>query len=92
MYICFKRLCPSYLLFFFSLLPISSILSQAAPSIPRENFSALTRLDQNRAKGILASVLKVPVSAVKNVIIWGNHSKSQVRDEAIYKTEENTND
>ena len=56
------------------------ILSQAAPSIPRENFTALTRLDLNRARGILGNKLGLPSTAVKNVIIWGNHSKSQYPD------------
>ena len=51
-----------------------------APNIPKENFTALTRLDQNRAVAQLALRAKVDVSAVKNVIIWGNHSKTQYPD------------
>lgn len=51
-----------------------------APNIPRENFSALTRLDQNRAVAQLAMKAKVDVTQVKNVIIWGNHSKTQYPD------------
>eukprot|EP00743_Colponemidia_sp_Colp-15_P001180 GILK01001297.1.p1 GENE.GILK01001297.1~~GILK01001297.1.p1 ORF type:complete len:373 (-),score=86.46 GILK01001297.1:242-1318(-) len=58
----------------------AQIASQNAPSIPRENFTALTRLDQNRAVAQLASRLRVPVSTVKNVIIWGNHSATQYPD------------
>ena len=51
-----------------------------APSIPRENFTALTRLDQNRAIAQLSMRLKTDVSSIKNVIIWGNHSKTQYPD------------
>lgn len=56
------------------------ICSKYAPSIPKENFSAMTRLDQNRAVAHIAAKLGVPVSHVKNVIIWGNHSKTQYPD------------
>lgn len=52
----------------------------AAPSIPKENFSALTRLDHNRAKSQIAEHLKVPYSSVHNVVIWGNHSSTQYPD------------
>ncbi|GLH01994.1 Malate dehydrogenase [Gryllus bimaculatus] len=56
------------------------ICSKYAPSIPRENFSAMTRLDQNRAQSQIAVRLNVPVDKVKNVIIWGNHSSTQFPD------------
>jgi malate dehydrogenase len=55
------------------------ILAQHAPSIPRCNITCLTRLDHNRAAGAVAERLGVAVSGVKNVIIWGNHSSTQVR-------------
>ncbi len=52
-----------------------------APSIPKKNFSALTRLDQSRAKSLLASKIgNINASEIKNVIIWGNHSKTQYPD------------
>lgn len=51
-----------------------------APSIPAANFTALTRLDQNRAKAQIAQRLAVPVQNVHNVIIWGNHSLTQFPD------------
>jgi len=51
-----------------------------APSIPRENFSALTRLDHNRAKAQIADRLHLPFTHVHNVIIWGNHSSTQYPD------------
>merc|ERR1712002_1443022 len=56
------------------------ICSKYAPSIPKENFSAMTRLDQNRAQAQIAQRLGLPVAAVKNVIIWGNHSSTQFPD------------
>uniref|UniRef100_A0A8D8Q028 Malate dehydrogenase n=1 Tax=Cacopsylla melanoneura TaxID=428564 RepID=A0A8D8Q028_9HEMI len=56
------------------------ICSKYAPSIPKENFSAMTRLDQNRAQAHIAAKLGIPVDQVKNVIIWGNHSKTQYPD------------
>ncbi|MES1918795.1 Malate dehydrogenase, cytoplasmic [Bonamia ostreae] len=52
-------------------------LMQNAPSIPKKNFSALTRLDHNRAISELARRLKVPNEKVQNVAIWGNHSRTQ---------------
>merc|ERR1712029_1084531 len=56
------------------------ICSHYAPSIPKENFSAMTRLDHNRAAGQIAEKLGVPISAVKKVTIWGNHSSTQFPD------------
>lgn len=56
------------------------IASLNAPSIPRENFTALTRLDQNRAEAQVAHKVGVPVENVNNVIIWGNHSATQYPD------------
>merc|ERR1719291_869326 len=53
------------------------ICSHYAPSIPKENFSAITRLDQNRAAGQLAQKLGQPITAIKKVTIWGNHSSTQ---------------
>merc|ERR1712172_225162 len=58
------------------------VCSHYAPSIPKENFSAMTRLDQNRAAGQIAEKLGVPISAVKKVTIWGNHSSTQFPDAA----------
>ena len=51
-----------------------------APDIPRERFAAMTRLDQNRAKAQLAARADVPVKAVTNMTIWGNHSSTQFPD------------
>jgi len=56
------------------------ICSHYAPSIPKESFSAMTRLDQNRAAGQLALKLGKPVNNIKKVTIWGNHSSTQFPD------------
>jgi len=51
-----------------------------APDIPTERFSALTRLDHNRAIGQLAKKLSVPVTQIRRMTIWGNHSATQYPD------------
>lgn len=56
------------------------ICSHFAPSIPKENFSAMTRLDQNRAKAQLAEKAKCDSVDVKKMTIWGNHSSTQFPD------------
>jgi len=56
------------------------ICSTYAPSIPKENFTAMTRLDHHRALGQIADKIGCRVGKIKNVVIWGNHSKTQVPD------------
>jgi malate dehydrogenase len=56
------------------------VASKYAKSIPKKNFSALTRLDHNRARGQIAKKAGVNLSEVKNVFIWGNHSSTQYPD------------
>jgi malate dehydrogenase len=51
-----------------------------APDIPRERFSALTRLDHNRALSQLAAKTGTPVSEIRKLTIWGNHSATQYPD------------
>ena len=51
-----------------------------APDVPRDRFHAMTRLDENRAKSQLAQKAGVAVTEVKNMVIWGNHSATQVPD------------
>jgi malate dehydrogenase len=51
-----------------------------APDIPRERFTAMLRLDHNRAVAQLASKLAVPVSAVSKMGVWGNHSPTMYPD------------
>ncbi len=51
-----------------------------AQDIPRDRFTAMTRLDQNRAAAQLAIKAGVPVKEVSRVTIWGNHSSTQYPD------------
>jgi malate dehydrogenase len=51
-----------------------------APDVPAERFTAMTRLDHNRAMTQLAQKAGAPVTAVKKVTIWGNHSATQYPD------------
>jgi malate dehydrogenase len=51
-----------------------------AREIPRERFTAMTRLDHNRAMAQLAQKCTVPVAAVSRMTIWGNHSATQYPD------------
>ena len=51
-----------------------------APDIPNERFNALTRLDHNRAISQLSAKLGVPVTQIKKMTIWGNHSATQYPD------------
>ncbi|MDE3086178.1 MAG: malate dehydrogenase [Acidobacteriota bacterium] len=51
-----------------------------APDVPDDRFFAMTRLDQNRARSLLARRAGVPVTAVRSLAIWGNHSSTQFPD------------
>ena len=51
-----------------------------ATGLPKENFFAMTMLDEYRAKSQLAAKAGVPVAAVTNMTIWGNHSSTQYPD------------
>jgi malate dehydrogenase len=56
------------------------ILASNAPDIPAERITAMTRLDQNRAVALLAQQLGVGVQAVRDLVVWGNHSPSMFPD------------
>lgn len=56
------------------------IASSHAPDVPKERFTAMTRLDHNRAVAQLALKAEVPVTSVEGVIVWGNHSATQYPD------------
>jgi malate dehydrogenase len=56
------------------------IAKSNAPDIPDERFTAMTRLDHNRALAQLARKAGVPVREVINMTIWGNHSATQFPD------------
>ena len=51
-----------------------------APDVPRERFSALTRLDHNRAISQLAARTGARVTEIRHMTIWGNHSATQYPD------------
>ncbi len=56
------------------------IAMHSAPDVPRTRFTAMTRLDQNRAQALLAQKARVATTSVRNTLIWGNHSSTQVPD------------
>ncbi|MEV4642469.1 malate dehydrogenase [Actinoplanes sp. NPDC049548] len=59
----------------------NALIAQAhAPDVPAERFTAMTRLDHNRALAQLARKLGVSVSQLSRVTIWGNHSATQYPD------------
>jgi malate dehydrogenase len=56
----------------------NALIAQShAPDVPAERFTAMTRLDHNRALAQLAKKLGVPVTEIKKLAIWGNHSATQ---------------
>jgi malate dehydrogenase len=56
------------------------IAMHSAPDIPRERFTAMLRLDHNRATAQLAAKLAVPVSDISHMGVWGNHSPTMYPD------------
>ncbi|CAN5672935.1 malate dehydrogenase [soil metagenome] len=51
-----------------------------APDVPRDRFTAMTRLDENRAVSMLARKLSVGVEDVEDLVVWGNHSPTMFPD------------
>src|SRR3984885_9259575 len=56
------------------------IAQQHAPDVPAGRFTAMTRLDHNRAISQLSAKLSVPVTEITKMTIWGNHSATQYPD------------
>jgi malate dehydrogenase len=56
------------------------IAMTSAPDIPRERFTAMTRLDENRAVAQLAAKVGVGVEDVQDLVVWGNHSPTMFPD------------
>src|SRR5690625_4656696 len=56
------------------------IAQNHAPDVPAERFTAMTRLDHNRALTQLAKKLNVSINDIKKLTIWGNHSATQYPD------------
>jgi malate dehydrogenase len=56
------------------------IAMKSAPGLPRENFTAMLRLDHNRAASQIAAKTGVPVGDIEKLTVWGNHSPTMYAD------------
>ena len=56
------------------------IAMKSAPDLPRENFTAMLRLDHNRALSQIAAKTGKPVSSIEKLFVWGNHSPTMYAD------------
>ncbi|MEW5881060.1 MAG: malate dehydrogenase [Pseudomonadota bacterium] len=56
------------------------IAMKSAPSLPKQSFTAMMRLDHNRALSQLAAKTGKPVSAIERIVVWGNHSPTMYPD------------
>ncbi len=56
------------------------IAMKSAPDLPRSNFTAMLRLDHNRALSQLAAKTGKPVAAIQKMAVWGNHSPTMYAD------------
>src|SRR4249919_2799946 len=56
------------------------IAMKSAPSLPKKNFTAMLRLDHNRALSQLASKAGVAVADIEKMVVWGNHSPTMYPD------------
>ena len=56
------------------------IAMKSAPSLARENFTSMMRLDHNRARSQIAARTGRPVDAIRKLCVWGNHSPSMYAD------------
>jgi malate dehydrogenase len=56
------------------------IAMKSAPSLPKTSFTAMMRLDHNRALSQLAAKTAKPVSSIEKLIVWGNHSPTMYPD------------
>lgn len=56
------------------------IAMKSAPDLPAENFTAMLRLDHNRALTQLAQKANVPVADIEKLVVWGNHSPTMYPD------------
>jgi malate dehydrogenase len=56
------------------------IAMKSAPDLPRKNFTAMLRLDHNRALSQLAARSRKPVESIEKLIVWGNHSPTMYPD------------
>ena len=56
------------------------IAMKSAPNLPRQNFTAMLRLDHNRALSQIAAKTGKPVASIKKLAVWGNHSPTMYPD------------
>jgi malate dehydrogenase len=56
------------------------IAMKSAPGLPKGNFTAMLRLDHNRALSQLAAKARVPVGDIEQLVVWGNHSPTMYPD------------
>ncbi|MBU6142605.1 MAG: malate dehydrogenase [Betaproteobacteria bacterium] len=56
------------------------IAMKSAPDLPKKNFTAMLRLDHNRALSQIAAKTGKPVGAIEKLIVWGNHSPTMYPD------------
>lgn len=56
------------------------IAMSSAPDLPRDNFTAMLRLDHNRALSQLSAKTQKPVDSIKKLVVWGNHSPTMYPD------------
>jgi malate dehydrogenase len=56
------------------------IAMKSAPDLPRKNFTAMLRLDHNRALSQIAAKAGKPVAAIEKLCVWGNHSPTMYAD------------
>ena len=56
------------------------IAMKSAPSLPKKNFTAMLRLDHNRALSQLAAKSGKPVASIRKLVVWGNHSPTMYPD------------
>jgi malate dehydrogenase len=56
------------------------IAMKSAPDLPKKNFTAMLRLDHNRALSQLAAKSNVPVGSIEKLVVWGNHSPTMYPD------------
>ncbi|MEK8032676.1 malate dehydrogenase [Ideonella sp. DXS29W] len=56
------------------------IAMKSAPDLPRKNFTAMLRLDHNRALSQIAAKTGKPVASIKQMAVWGNHSPTMYAD------------
>lgn len=56
------------------------IAMKSAPDLPRENFTAMLRLDHNRALSQIATKTNKPIDSIEKLVVWGNHSPTMYPD------------